>query len=215
MAAGCWACFTIILWLTVSGRSASFDMWGLLVWRDADLRPGGPEFLLEAARDVTALGGVLLRNLIALGAVVALLFLRMRGQALWLTLTVLLGWLAGSTLKAVVSRARPDIVPHLMDAGGASFPSGHSLNSAIVYLSLALVFATMSARQSVRVALVATALLVSLAVAWSRVWLGVHYPTDVIAGWLGGTGWAFLAATLLPAGDLPMLAGRSRREAPR
>src|SRR5690606_18942638 len=106
VAAGCGACFAVILWLTVSGRSALFDVWGLLVWRDADLRPGGPEFLLEAARDVTALGGVLLRNLIALGAVVALLFLRMPRQALWLTLTVLLGWLAGSTLKAVVGRAR-------------------------------------------------------------------------------------------------------------
>ena len=96
-----------------------------------------------------------------------------------------------------MSRPRPQIVPHLTEAGGASFPSGHSFNSAVVYIAIALAFATLSARQSVRLTIVGAAIVLSLVVAWTRVWLGVHFPSDVVAGWLGGAGWAFLAAALL------------------
>ncbi len=197
VAALCWAGFALIVWLTTTGRSAALDSAGLLFWRHSDLTPRGPGFLLEAARDVTALGGVLLRNLIALGAVAALLFLRLRREAILLGSIVMLGWLLGWSLKMLIGRARPEIVPHLMHAGGASFPSGHSFNSAVVYIGIALAFAAMSQRASVRLTLITAAIVLSLAVAWSRVWLGVHFPTDVVAGWLGGAGWAFLAAALL------------------
>lgn len=193
----CWAAFAVVVWLVTSGHSGSFDSLGLLLWRDSDLQPAGPALLLESVRDLTSLGGVLLRNLIALGAVTALLFLRLRREAVLLALTVALGWLVGYGLKLLVGRPRPEIVPHLTEAGGASFPSGHSFNAAVVYLAIALAFATLSARQSVRVTIIAAAVVLSLAVAWSRVWLGVHFPTDVTAGWLGGVGWAFLATALL------------------
>jgi undecaprenyl-diphosphatase len=193
----CWTGFALIVWLVTAGRSGPVDDLGLLFWRGGrELRPVGPEFLLEAVRDLTALGGVLLRNLIALGAVVALLFLRLRREAVLLTLTIVFGWAIEFAIKTLVGRPRPEIVPHLTEAGGASFPSGHSFNSAVVYLAIALAFATLSARGSVRATVIATAVVLSLAVAWSRVWLGVHFPTDVIAGWLGGAGWAFLAAAL-------------------
>ena len=62
---------------------------------------------------------------------------------------------------------------------------------------MALAFAAMTSRHSVRATIVASAMIVSLLIAFSRVWLGVHYPTDVIAGWLGGAGWAFAASALL------------------
>jgi len=84
-----------------------------------------------------------------------------------------------------------------MDVTGNSFPSGHSFNGAVVYIAMALAFAAISRRETVRATLIAGALAVSLIVAWSRVWLGVHWPSDVIAGWLGGAGWAFLASALL------------------
>jgi undecaprenyl-diphosphatase len=194
----CWAGFALLVWLVSTGRTGGFDEPGLLFWRMGErLVPKGPKFLLEGVRDLTALGGVLLRNLFALAAVVALLFLRLRREAMLLALTVTGGWLVDVTIKHWIGRPRPEIVPHLTEAGGASFPSGHAFNSAVVYLAIALAFATLSARESVRLTIIAAAVALSLVVAWSRVWLGVHFPSDVMAGWLGGAGWAFLAAALL------------------
>ena len=114
-----------------------------------------------------------------------------------LALTAVLAWAVEFAIKVAVGRPRPEIVPHLTDAGGASFPSGHSFNSAVVFIAVALAFATMSTRQSVRITIIGSAIVLSLLVAWSRVWLGVHFPSDVTAGWLGGAGWAFLATALL------------------
>jgi undecaprenyl-diphosphatase len=199
----CWAAVAAVTVLVASGRAAPVDAVGLLFWRASpELAPAGPPLLIEMVRDLTSLGGVLLRNILALAAVIALLFLRLRREAVLLVITVAGGWLVNTLLKAAVGRARPEIVPHLTDAGGASFPSGHSFNSAVVFIAIALAFATLSARQPVRLTIIGAAVALSLAVAWSRVWLGVHFPTDVLAGWMGGAGWAFLAAALLqrPAG---------------
>jgi undecaprenyl-diphosphatase len=195
----CWIGFAIVTGLVETGRSAAFDATGLLAWRTVGdvTRPRGPGWLLEAVRDYTALGGVLLRNLAALGAVTALLFLKLRRQAVLFCATVITGWVAEYLIKVLVGRDRPVIVSHLMEAGGNSFPSGHSFNSALVYIAMALAFAALSRRRVVRWTIIATAMLLTLLVALSRVWLGVHFPTDVIAGWLGGAGWAFAASALL------------------
>lgn len=193
-----WAGFAAMVWLVTTGRSGGFDRWGLLVGRTQDtMGLRGPSLLTETVRDVTSLGGVFLRNLFAVGAIVALLFLRLRREAVLFAATIMTGWLVNSGLKALVGRPRPTIVPHLTEAGGASFPSGHSFNSAVVYVAMALAFASLSARHSVRYTAIAAALLLSAMIAWSRVMLGVHFPSDVTAGWLGGAGWAFLAAALL------------------
>lgn len=194
----CWAGFVLMVWLVATGRSGAIDRAGLLFWRTgAGLAPKGPTWLLEWVRDLTSLGGVLLRNLVAIGAVAALLFLRLRREAVLLALTVIGAWMVDGAIKALVGRPRPEIVPHLTEAGGASFPSGHAFNSAVVYIAIALAFATLSARESVRLTIIGTAIVGSLVIAWTRVWLGVHFPSDVTAGWLGGAGWAFLAAALL------------------
>ena len=208
LAALCWAGFLFVLWLVLTGRTAGFDQSGLLIYRTgADLHPRGPEKLVEGVRDMTALGGVLLRNLFALAAVVTLLFIKQRRMALVYAATVLTGWLVNYGLKLLVGRERPQIVPHLMEAGGNSFPSGHSFSAAVVWIGMAIAFAALSKRQTVRYTLIGAAMVLSAMVAWSRVMLGVHFPSDVIAGWLAGTGWAFLAAALL----FP----RSRDAAPR
>ena len=194
----CWIGFAVVAIAVLGGRSGEFDAAGLRLWRTGiDLHPRGSPWLAEAVRDYTALGGVLLRNLFAIGAIVALLFLRLRREATLLTLTIMSGWLVNTAIKTLVGRPRPDIVSHLTEAGGLSFPSGHSFNSAVVYISIALAFAALSPRQSVRATIVLSAMALTLLIALSRVWLGVHYPSDALAGWLGGAGWAFTAAALL------------------
>lgn len=197
-AAVCWFGFAIVTFAVWTGKSETLDSAGLLFWRrGATLVPAGPPWLLEAVRDVTSLGGVLLRNLFASGAVAALLFLRLRREAVLLAATIAGGWIVNTLVKLAIGRPRPLIVTHLTEAGGQSFPSGHSFNSAVVFIAIALAFAAMSPRRSVRWTLVSLAIALSLAVAFSRVWLGVHFPSDVAAGWLGGAGWTFLATAIL------------------
>lgn len=194
----CWAGFLFVAWAVHSGAATGFDSAGLRYWRNSrDLGWAGGKASLEAVRDVTALGGVTLRIGFTAATLAALLFLRMRRESVLLLLTLLSGLAVGLTLKALVGRPRPDLVPHLDYAGGLSFPSGHSFNSALGMIAVALAFATFSRRRTVRWTIIGSAVVASMAVAFSRVMLGVHYPTDAIAGWLGGAGWAFLAAAAL------------------
>lgn len=191
------ACLATVIAVN-TGAGAEFDRAGILFWRSgADFHARGAQWLAEGVRDFTALGGVLLRNLVALGALAALLFLRLRREAVLLVGTIMSGWIVDSAIKYLVGRPRPTIVPHLAQAGGNSFPSGHSFNSAVVYIGIALAFAALSPRQSVRMTLIASAMVLTLLIALSRVWLGVHWPTDVVAGWTGGAAWAFTASALL------------------
>lgn len=194
----CWAGFAFVVTLVLGNRLGSFDSAGLQYFRTGpDAVPWGPPALLEAVRDWTALGGVLLRNLFALIAIAALLLVRLRREATLLAMTILSGWVVNTLIKSLVGRPRPTIVSHLAEAGGSSFPSGHSFNSAVVYLGIALALASLSARRGVRWSMIVGAALVTALIAVSRVWLGVHYPSDVIAGWLGGTAWALTASALL------------------
>lgn len=196
-ALACWAGFAAVAAAVLGGWSGPLDEAGLLFWRGgALLMPRGPVWLLEAVRDLTALGGVVLRNAVALAGCGVLVWLGRKRAAQALALAVASGWVVEAGLKLLVGRARPVIVPQLTEAGGASFPSGHSFNAALVYLSLALAFAALSPQPRIRAGLIAAALALSLAIALSRVWLGVHFPSDALAGWLGGTAWAFTAAAL-------------------
>ena len=194
----CWLGFGVMAWAVHNGMTVSFDHAGLLLWRTgADLRFSGAPWLTEAVRDITALGGTVLRIVFGIAALTALLLLGMRREAVLMLATLLSGALVEVALKALVGRPRPQIVPHLTEAAGMSFPSGHSFNSALGFIAIALAFATLSNRRVVRWAIIGFAIAASISVALSRVWLGVHYPRDAIAGWLGGAGWAFLASTLL------------------
>lgn len=197
-AAVCWTCFAIVVYAVTHDLTGAYDRWGLMSYRTgADLHPRGPELIFESVRDVTSLGGVFLRNLFAIAAVVALLFLKLRREAFLYAATVIGGWLANTGVKLLVGRDRPQIVPHLTEAGGESFPSGHSFSAAVVWIGMAIAFAALSRRHSVRYTVIGAAMVLSAMVAWSRVMLGVHFPSDVVAGWLGGAGWAFLAAAVL------------------
>ena len=205
----CWIGFAAIAWMVHAGAGQAIDAAGLRYWRSgAALGWNGGRNSLEAVRDITALGGVTLRVVFSIAALGGLLFLNLRREAVLLLLTLLSGLLVELSIKALVGRPRPSLVPHLDYAGGSSFPSGHSFNSALGFIAVALAFATLSSRRSVRWTLILSAAAGSLAVAFSRVMLGVHYPSDVAAGWLGGAGWAFLAGAALyrPARQLAEVA---------
>ena len=194
----CWGGFGLVAGLVLANRLAGFDAAGLRYFRTGpDQLPWGSPALLEAVRDFTALGGVLLRNLFALIAIAALLLVRLRRKATLLAGTIIGGWAVNTLIKLLVGRPRPAIVSHLAEAGGSSFPSGHSFNSAVVYMGIALAAASLTAARGARWGIIAAAALVTALIALSRVWLGVHYPSDVLAGWLGGMAWACTASALL------------------
>ena len=158
--------------------------------------PIGPAWLGEAARDITALGGVPVLGLIVVIAVLFLTMSHKRSTALLLACSVGSGALISTILKLVFDRHRPDI-PGVARVFSASFPSGHAALSAIVYLVLAVILADLSRHARIRRLVVAVALFLSFLIGVTRVYLGVHSPSDVVAGWSLGAAWAILSIVSL------------------
>ncbi|MFT8246902.1 phosphatase PAP2 family protein [Roseomonas sp. BN140053] len=176
------------------GETLALDRAILLALRDpADLSdPLGPRWLEEVARDITGLGGHAILAGVTL-AVVGFLFLtRKRGAAALVLGAVAGGMLLSSLLKVVFQRPRPDLVPHAVEVYTASFPSGHAMLSAATYLTLGALLFRVADGWRVRAYVLSLAILTTLLVGASRVYLGVHWPTDVLAGWCLGAAWALL-----------------------
>jgi membrane-associated phospholipid phosphatase len=158
---------------------------GLRAW-------GGPGWLRHAARDLTALGGGPVLTLAVVLAAGLLLVRRLPLTAGAVVLAAVSGNLVVDAIKGHVARARPALVPHLVEVSNYSFPSGHAANSAIVWLTLATLGSQVTPAPAARTYLLgAAALLVGL-IGASRVYLGVHWPSDVLAGWSLGVLWALL-----------------------
>lgn len=157
---------------------------------DDPSEPVGPLWLKEVARDVTAMGSQAVLSFFTL-AVAGFLYLdRKRRLAATLLTAVVTGMLLTYGMKGLFARPRPDIVPHFSEVYSGSFPSGHSMMSAVVYLTLGMLVATVLDRAWLRFYVIGLAVLLSLAVGATRVYLGVHYPSDVLAGWAAGFAWA-------------------------
>lgn len=180
------------------GDTEAFDKWALLGLRMAGdpATPIGPHWLRVAMIDVTALGGVTVLTLVALLAVAFLLLRARYRQALFTALATGGGALVGQALKTLFARARPEIVPHLVEVNSLSFPSGHSMNSAIVYLTLAVLLARGFEERRLRAFVIGVATLLVLMIGFTRVYLGVHFPSDVLAGWSVGAAWALAMGVL-------------------
>ncbi len=177
-----------------AGETQSFDRQVLLALRDpADpARPIGPAWMAGAALDITALGSPTVLGLTVF-AVAGFLWLQgLWRRAVFVTVASLGGWFINGALKELFQRARPDIVPHLRDVMTLSFPSGHAMQSAVVYLTLGALSMHIAQRRLTRLYCMSVAMLATALVGTSRVYLGVHYPTDVLAGWLIGLSWALL-----------------------
>jgi len=146
----------------------------------------------EAARDITSLGGIVVLGLIT---GIAAGFLALDGKtrmALFACASVAGGVVASSLLKDIFQRARPEIVPHIVYAANTSFPSGHSMMSAVTYLTLGALLARSHEKKALKVYFLLLAVLLTFMVGVSRLYLGVHWPTDVLAGWIAGAVWALL-----------------------
>lgn len=179
------------------GDTMAFDRAIMLALRSADPAiPAGPQWLTQAMTDLTAFGGVAGLIVVVAAAAGFLLVSRRWRTALFALAATGTGAAAGSLLKLVYDRPRPALVPHLVEVASASFPSGHATDAAIVYLTLGALLARTVAAPALRVYILSAAALLVLLVGVSRVYLGVHWPSDVLGGWTIGAAWA-LACSLL------------------
>ena len=176
------------------GELAGPDEWLLLHLRVPGQPniPIGPAWLVEAAQDITVLGGRTMLAGVTLFAIGYLALERKYG-AMWLVVVAAGGGgLLSAAMKELFGRNRPDVVPHLVAVTSPSFPSGHSMLAAILYLTLGALLARFATRRRTKAYLLTVALFATFVVGSSRVYLGVHYPTDVLAGWCAGLIWALL-----------------------
>jgi undecaprenyl-diphosphatase len=191
VAGGLW----LFLWVAgeiEEGEFQHIDRMLLLLFRDPAGQPLGPAWLEEAMRDLTALGGTFVLTLITLAVAGYLELAGKRRAALFLLLAIGGGVAIGFALKAGFERPRPDLVTAEARVFSTSFPSAHSMLSAIVYLTLGMLLARVQPRRRVKIYLIGLAILLTLAIGISRIYLGVHWPSDVLAGWALGASWAML-----------------------
>ena len=182
----------------LEGDATKFDQTILLFFRSAtDISdPIGPPWMEEAARDVTALGSYAVLSLVTCAVVVYLFMAGQRAAALWVLAAVVGGVLLSNLLKLTFERPRPDLVPHAVRVFTSGFPSGHATLSAITYLTLGVLLASLHGFTRFKVYFLGLAILLTLAVGISRIYLGVHYTTDVLAGWCIGAAWAAFCWTV-------------------
>jgi undecaprenyl-diphosphatase len=191
------ACVLLLAFLMLAGEvidgdTQAFDTKILQALRNPDdpSRPIGPPWIEESLLDLTAIGGPTVLGLVVLSVIGFLLLQTRFRTALFVAATWLSGEIVNSALKNAFNRPRPTIVPHLREAFSTSFPSGHAMESAIVYLTLGAILMRVAESRLTKVYCLGIAVLLTVLVGASRVYLGVHYPTDVLGGWIIGFVWA-------------------------
>jgi len=191
-------CFIKISSEVLEGDTQAFDDRIVLRMRNVTniALPIGPPWLQEMGRDATALGGLGWLFLATI-AVAGYLFMDRRPHLAWfLLISTSSGLIVSLILKGVFSRPRPDLVPHLSNVYTSSFPSGHSMLAAVTYLTLGTLLSSVVKRPQLKAYFLIVAMTITVIVGCSRIYLGVHYPTDVIAGWVAGLSWALICSTI-------------------
>jgi undecaprenyl-diphosphatase len=184
--------FGVIAQNVETGASFAFDHAVVLAFRDAahPSVPIGPSWLQEAARDLTSLGSIIVL-LIVTFAVSGYLFLVRKNAAAWVVLSAALSGIGlNELLKLMFDRPRPDMIYQATRVFTPSFPSGHAELSAITYLTIAALLAQSQASFKIGLYFIAVAVLLTILIGVSRIYLGVHFPTDVLGGWCIGAAWA-------------------------
>jgi len=152
--------------------------------------PIGPAWLADMMADLTALGGIAVLTLLVVGVVFYLLSVGKRGTALLVGGAVGSGAILSALLKLGFDRPRPDLIAHLSHAYSSSFPSGHAMLSAVTYLTLGVLLARAHERRRTKIIVMTYGVTLTVLIGLSRIYLGVHWPTDVMAGWALGAAWA-------------------------
>ncbi len=205
--------FCLVAYEVIEGATLRFDRDVMFLFRNGSdnfSKPIGPAWVQEMARDVTSLGSFSVL-IILLTAVIGYLLLARKRESAWLLLVAVLGGVAiSSLLKFSVARPRPDLFDPAARVFTASFPSDHASLSAISYLTLAALLAATTVSRKIRVYFIVVALTLTFLIGLSRIYLGVHYPTDILAGWCIGSAWALGCWTVITrfqsrAGRLPSL----------
>lgn len=174
----------ILVWLRTPG-----NLW----------KPRGPSWLYSAMRDLTSLGSAAVLAVFTL-AVAGYCLVRKQAHAAWLVLgSTIGGAVMMNLLKSAFERPRPTVVPHLVNVSSLSFPSGHAMISAAVYLTLGALLARLVQTRLVKLYCIGMAIFFSFVIGMTRVYLGVHYPSDVLAGWTAGLCWALICWTVASA----------------
>jgi undecaprenyl-diphosphatase len=199
LAAGLLLAYATLANVASRGHAPAFDEWLIMTLRTpANLAdPIGPRWLEEMMRDFTALGSTGVLTVVVL-AIAGFLAMTRKGLAALLVLgSVIGGVLISQTMKWAYARPRPELVPHGAEVFTASFPSGHSMMAAVVYLTLGALLACTQPDRAVKAYILAMAVLLTVLVGVSRVYLGVHWPTDVLAGWVLGSLWALICLMIM------------------
>lgn len=186
--------FAELLDEVVKGKTHVFDRAVLLAFRNPhDLSdPIGPKWVEGAFREITSLGGMAVLTLMTIAVIGFLLIDHKRAASLLVLVSVFGGAMLSSLLKLGIHRPRPDLVAHLVEVHSASFPSGHAMLSAVTYLTLGALLSRVEGPRRIKIYVLTVAVMLTVLVGVSRVYLGVHWPTDVLAGWCAGAAWAML-----------------------
>lgn len=178
----------------LEGETRRIDEWIMLAMRNsADISdPLGPAWFEEVMRDFTALGGIAVLTALSVAAVGFLLLQKKNKMAFFMVVSISGGLLLSTVLKKGFDRPRPDLVPHESYIMAASFPSGHSMLSAVVFLTLGGLMALNTGQKRLKAYILTLSILATLLVGCSRVYLGVHWPSDILAGWAAGSSWALI-----------------------
>jgi len=202
--------FGLIAQAVAVGKPLTFDRYVMLALRDPSdpSVPIGPAWLREAARDITSLGSNIVLGIVTL-AVVGYLFFDDKPAVASLMLIAVVGGLAlNNLLKYLFARPRPHLLTHAARVFTTSFPSGHATLSAIAYLTMGALLAQTQPSLAISLYFVLLAIFLTAIIGVSRVYLGVHYPTDVLGGWCIGAAWAtgcwVLMMWLQRGGQLPI-----------
>ena len=196
----------------VEGETQAFDHAILMLFRNpSDITTTiGPDWVHEMVRDVTSLGSFALLGLMVVAVCVYLWLSRLRSEALLVIFSVIGGTILSTVLKMGYDRPRPDLTTMSVQFT-SSFPSGHAMLSAVTFLTLGAVLSRLAPTRTIYIFSIGLAVFLTLLVGTSRVYMGVHYPSDVLAGWCLGAAWALLcnavAASLQRHGQIVTGAG--------